>query len=159
MKNRGLLTGLPLSAAILATIACLCFCGCSSSGEENPAEIPFYPVMVYDDGVYAVECTDLIVTDNGDGTEEAVFSLRVTNNSTDSMALSSVLGIRVSVEGNAGVLLPVPAGKTPVDGLIDAGSSREGWIAAQMPVDANSFTVEMAVNYLDDQWISFTISR
>ena len=148
-----------LFAAVICMIALLTSAGCSAKEDAPPAEIPFYPVVVYDDGVYAVECTDLSVEDNGDGTEKTAFRLRVTNNSTDSMALSSVLGIRVSADGSPCALLSGGTDKVPADGLIDAGCSREGWITVQTPVGSSGFTVEMAVNFLEDQWISFSISR
>ncbi|MBE6759088.1 MAG: hypothetical protein E7554_03245 [Ruminococcaceae bacterium] len=134
-------------------------CGCAESTGGSAAEKPFTPVVVYDDGVYAVECTDLVWEDSGDGFGKAGIMLRVTNNSTHSMALSSVLGIRVTAEGNPCQLLRISDDRTPVDGLIDVGHSREGWIIAQIPVNASSFTVEMAVDYLADDWISFTVSR
>lgn len=163
MKNRcrsiRLSARLSIVAAVFSMFAVLMFAGCSADGEAPPAEIPFYPVVVYDDGVYAVECTDLSFEKIGDSAGKAAFRLRVTNNSTDSMALSSVLGIRVTADGNPCPLLSNDMDKSPVDGLIDAGCSREGWITVQMPVGASGFTVEMAVDYLGDQWISFSVSR
>ena len=114
---------------------------------------------MYDDGVYAVECTDILSQPGSGGTENVFIRLRVTNNSTGSMALSSVLGIRVSTDGNPCPMLTCGADKVPADGLIDPGCTREGWITVQTPVGTNGFTIEMAVDYLADQWISFTVSR
>ncbi len=149
------------SAAILS--ACLwvtvMFSGCGDHKTEMPEETPFCPVVVYDDGVYAVMCTDMVSDDSGVGSEQVSVKLHVTNSSTNSIALSSVHGIRVTAENAPCQILSLSEDKAPVDGLIDAGCSREGWITAEMPVEAKDFTVEMAVDYLNDDWISFSISR
>lgn len=148
-----------LLTLLVGMFAGILLAGCDPAGGETPEEIPFYPVVVYDDGVYAVECTGLTSEDTDSGSEIKTLILRITNNSTDCIALSSVLDISVSADGQPCQLLAVPPGKAPVDGLIDAGSSREGAVVLETPVGAKSFTVEIAVNHLEDQRISFTISR
>lgn len=146
-------------AVLLALCALLHLTGCASPVPESNLPEPFQPVTVYDDGVYRVVCTGLDAADNSNGSVDIILDLNVTNNSVDSIAISSVLGIRVSADGQPCELMNVPAEKTPLDGLLDAETSRQGSIMTQIPVEAKSFTVEMSVDHLNDTWIAFEISR
>ncbi len=133
----------------------LCLAGCvpDKSGEEMP--VPSGPVTIYDDGVYKAERVDLIKNDqNGN----VMLCLRFTNNSTDSVALSSVLGMRVSSLETRCSIYSVPESYQPLDGLVEVGESREGWVCFAAPAEQDAFTLELAVDYLDDIWITFAVS-
>jgi len=78
--------------------------------------------------------------------------------STESVALSSVLGMRVSSSETKCSIYSVSESYQPLDGLVEVGESREGWVCFAAPAEQDAFTLELAVDYLDDIWITFAVS-
>jgi|GEM_PF-1685278 len=144
----------PVPALIIAMLLCLstvlAFSGCRK--EEQP-ELPEQPTIVYDDGVSRAELISLERLEDG---VHCTLTLRFTNNSLEDIALSSVLGMSVTADGQPCEL--VPAKGTPIDGLVTAGSSREGSLTFSLPEQAQSVKVAMAVDYTDDKWIEFEVN-
>ncbi len=142
------------TAALVMLILPLYSCGGVS--QEPPA--PAVPVTLYDDGVYTVELTDRAVPD-GDAPHggTAQLKLKVCNRSDRDFALSTVLGAKAAdCTGQKCSFLP--ACSPPLDGLVPVDGSREGWVCIETPPDGGSLTLELAVNYPEDEWISFEIS-
>lgn len=133
-----------LCAAMMLVPAC--------SQEPTQPPQPPAPVTVYDDGVYAVESMECL---RNEERKEVVLRLRVTNNSVSDTALSSVLGVEVTSGETPCPLMPA---EQPLDGLLPVGQSREGWIRFELPAQAESFTVRIALDYMDDLWASFDVS-
>lgn len=142
----------------VCTAAFVLLCGCAGAAGEQP-QTPPEPAEVYNDGMYAVEAGVPAVTVTDDGAVRTDIPLCIRNGSAQSMAVSEVLGIRVSAGKEECELTAVPEGLEAIDGLIKAGENREGYISVLTPVEQNSFTIEMAVDYLDDRWIEFVVSR
>ena len=145
------------SAAVILLAAVIPLIGCAEQTEQP--ELPAQPVMVYDDGVYLIEADAPEVVVSGDGSASTNIQLKITNRSTEDLVISSVLGVRVSSPGTECLLVKSAEQHKPIDGLIRVGERAEGCISVETPVEPESFTVELAVGYLDDQWISFDISR
>lgn len=142
---------------ILTTLcaAAIGFAGCVQS-EEALTEQPQEPIAVYSDGVYLVEAGLPEIIQEGDPAVMEI-TLRITNGSLEDMAVSSVLGITVSADGVPCEVLTVPKKRTPIDGLIAVGECAEGRVRFAAPSDAAVFDFELAADYLDDQWIAFSV--
>lgn len=161
MINRYFFVRLPVFSGVCALVLLLiasCYLpGCAPApAEEQPSQ----PVRIYDDGVYMVELMDRERVDDGQGGCMELLSLRFANNSLEDVALSSVLGMKVTADGQPCELVSVEKTETrqPLDGLVPSGDSREGCVMVKMPVESDGFTVEIAADYLDDLWISFDVS-
>lgn len=154
----------PVIGMICALAVCVCsilpFIGCAPTAQPEP--IPQQPVTLYDDGVYRVElvgCENTDVVQESDGT---LLTLCFTNNSLEDIALSSVLGMKVSTtDGQTCELVPEikENSRQPLDGLVPSGACREGDIIVKTPAEVTGFTVDLAVDFLNDEWISFEITR
>jgi len=141
-----------LTVTMLVLAVTVLLCSCDSAQSQLPEEPP-QPVVVYSDDVYLVEAGVSTVTQEGDKIRVDI-PLRITNNSLESLAISSVLGVRA--EGAE--LAAIPEELTPIDGLIKPGMSSEGYLTLLTSGEQKILKIEMAVDFLDDQWISFEIS-
>ena len=140
--------------AALSALTALLMTGCGQ--QATTPEIPPEPVIVYNDGVYLIEAEMPTVSRSDDGSTGTDIKLYITNNSLENLVLSKVLCLRVSSpEGDCQLIYDA---SPSIDGLIKPGERAEGVISVEMPVEPNSFTIELAVDYLDDQWISFEIA-
>lgn len=125
----------------------------SCAGQEAPPDkpVPFEPVL--SDGVFTVEART--ARDNGSLT---VVELRITNGSEKSVAVSSALGVKVNAGGSEMELLNAKElGLSPIDGLIEPGSTAQGFIAFADESLSESCEVAVAVDLGKDDWLTFTL--
>jgi len=152
----------PVLGIICVLAICVCgimpFSGCTEAQQEKPTS---QRIIIYDDGVYRIELTGSESIDDGQESDCMLLTLCFANNSLEDIALSSVLGVKVSTaDGQPCELIPVTKGSSrqTLDSLVPSGDSREGCIMFKMPVEATCFTVDMAVDFLNDEWIRFDIT-
>lgn len=152
MKFRNFLGRITIIMLCLASVTGLC--GCS---EEPPQpEAPPEPMVVYDDGVYLVEVLETAVEEAEDGSCRADIRLGIENRSLENFALSTVLGAAVSSEEIECRVVPADEVE-PIDGLVRVDSRREGTLSVSASALPEKITIKLAVDYLDDQWISFDV--
>ena len=151
--------GFRLQTAVLCFIYLMVVLGvCGCTAEHPYVQIQPEYTVVYDDGVYKVEAEPPVSTALDDGSCRTDFRLKITNGSLEDAAISSVLGAEItSPVTECRIVESVSA--DPIDGLIRAGESAEGNLSVITSVAADSFIIKLAVDYLNDQWISFEITR
>ena len=146
--------GLRIFVAVTLAVTSSFLYGCSE--QIQPPEEPPIPVVVYDDGVYLVEAAQPVTALNENGKYRTDITLFITNRSLENMTISSVLGVKAAVPQTDCEIIAAED-YAPIDGLIECGERKEGGMSIVSSAEPESIKIELAVDYLNDQWISFDI--